>query len=329
MHLKRAPKLGLIAQAILVVSFVLALVAPAHAQLSANSTTVNFGNQTVGTQSTNPMLAEFTNTSSQITYNVINVTSSLSQFAYFVAGAESVAPGGVLDIWIWFSPSSVQSYSGTLTLTTDTGYSAQVGLVGNGISAHPAAPAAQGTISLSASSLNFGGVSVGGSGSQVVSITNTGSANVDVANVSTSGAGVAVFGISSGQVLTQGQNIAVYVSYTPSAAGGTSGNVTISSDASNPQAVISVSGSGLGVQVTNHSATLTWNPSTSSGITGYNVYRSFESGGPYSPLTSSVSSTNFTDNGVQAGQTYYYVITAVNSGNVESGYSNEAPAAIP
>jgi fibronectin type 3 domain-containing protein len=35
------------------------------------------------------------------------------------------------------------------------------------------------------------------------------------------------------------------------------------------------------------------------------------------------------DPGVQSGTTYFYVVTAVDSSNVESTYSNQATAAIP
>ena len=63
---------------------------------------------------------------------------------------------------------------------------------------------------------------------------------------------------------------------------------------------------------------------------GYNVYRGTQPGGPYSKLnTSLLSGTTYTDANVQSGTTYYYVSTAVNSGNVESAYSNQATAAIP
>jgi fibronectin type 3 domain-containing protein len=37
----------------------------------------------------------------------------------------------------------------------------------------------------------------------------------------------------------------------------------------------------------------------------------------------------FTDTTVQAGHTYYYVVTAVDSSNVESTYSNQVVASIP
>jgi hypothetical protein len=76
-----------------------------------------------------------------------------------------------------------------------------------------------------------------------------------------------------------------------------------------------------------HSVSLNWNASTSSGVTGYKVYRGTTSGGPYS-LLSNVSAASLTDNNVASGQTYYYVVTAVSS-SAESSYSNQAQAIIP
>ena len=78
-----------------------------------------------------------------------------------------------------------------------------------------------------------------------------------------------------------------------------------------------------------HAVTLSWTD-TSSGVSGFNVYRSPTSGGPYTRLNSTLlSATSFSDNQVQAGQTYFYVTTAVNSSNAESGYSNQAQAVVP
>lgn len=77
-----------------------------------------------------------------------------------------------------------------------------------------------------------------------------------------------------------------------------------------------------------HSVTLHWTASTSPNITGYKIYRATAQGGPYASLTS-VTGTSYVDNAVGAGQTYYYVTTAVDSNNAESGYSNEATAVVP
>ena len=72
-----------------------------------------------------------------------------------------------------------------------------------------------------------------------------------------------------------------------------------------------------------------WTASTSS-VAGYNVYRSAVSGGPYAIVNSAlITTTQFTDPTVQAGGTYYYVVTSVDSTGVNSGYSNEVSATIP
>jgi fibronectin type 3 domain-containing protein len=91
--------------------------------------------------------------------------------------------------------------------------------------------------------------------------------------------------------------------------------------------------SGVGVQPPQQPITyavkLEWIESTSP-VIGYNVYRGTESGGPYVLLSSSlVTGTQYEDSSVQPGQTYYYVVTAVDSSNVESTYSNQASATIP
>lgn len=79
-----------------------------------------------------------------------------------------------------------------------------------------------------------------------------------------------------------------------------------------------------------HSASLSWTASTSPNVTGYNVYRGTTSGGPYTKLNSAlIVATSYLDGTVLAGQTYYYVATAVDSSNAESAYSNQAQAVIP
>ena len=83
--------------------------------------------------------------------------------------------------------------------------------------------------------------------------------------------------------------------------------------------------------VHSHSVVLTWDASTSPDVVGYNVYRSGVSGGPYARLNGStpVPALTYTDTVVQAGLTYYYVVTAVDSEGNESAYSNQASALVP
>lgn len=70
-----------------------------------------------------------------------------------------------------------------------------------------------------------------------------------------------------------------------------------------------------------HSVSLSWSAPSSSTvtITGYDVYRSPASAGPYSKLNSTqVTSTLYTDPTVQGSTTYYYEVTSVASSGAES-----------
>jgi uncharacterized repeat protein (TIGR03803 family) len=79
-----------------------------------------------------------------------------------------------------------------------------------------------------------------------------------------------------------------------------------------------------------HSVGLLWDASTSSDVVGYNIYRGPSASGPYQKInTTLIVPTNYADNTVQAGQTYFYVTTAVDSQNNESEYSNQTQVTVP
>lgn len=158
-------------------------------------------------------------------------------------------------------------------------------------------------------------------------LTNSGGSSVTISNVTISGAGFNASGVSNGQIIAAGQTATLSVTFAPAATGSATGSVTIASNASNSPATISLSGTGTAVS---YSADLEWTASSSSGVIGYYVFRGTASGGPYSQLTASaVSGTKYTDNSVQARQTYYYVVTAVTSGGAQSADSNQVSAVIP
>jgi uncharacterized membrane protein len=78
-----------------------------------------------------------------------------------------------------------------------------------------------------------------------------------------------------------------------------------------------------------HSVSLTWTDGDS-GIAGYNVYRTTQSGTGYTKLNGSLATTtSYKDSTVQSGTTYFYVVTAVNTAGVESAFSTAALAVIP
>jgi hypothetical protein len=78
-----------------------------------------------------------------------------------------------------------------------------------------------------------------------------------------------------------------------------------------------------------HKVTLSWTASVSKDV-GYRVYRATRSGGPYTIIQfTPITGTSFVDSNVQAGQTYFYVVTAIDRSGVESAYSKEISATVP
>ena len=196
-----------------------------------------------------------------------------------------------------------------------------VALSGSGI-------AATYTLNVSPTSLNFGSVTTGTSStSQNVAVTNTGNSKVGISQIAVSGTGYSVTGGSAPVTLSPSQTLTLTTQFHPTAAGSSSGNISIASNATGSPAAVSLSGTG--VVAVQHSVALTWGASPSS-VSGYNIYRSTVSGSSYIKVNSSlVNGFSYNDTNVQSGSTYYYVTTAVNAAGKESSYSNQVSAAIP
>jgi hypothetical protein len=78
------------------------------------------------------------------------------------------------------------------------------------------------------------------------------------------------------------------------------------------------------------SVALTWLPSPTAGVTGYNVYRrTTPTGVPVKLNAALIAGTTYTDTTVQLGTTYYYSATSVGAGGLESAESPQATAVIP
>lgn len=84
---------------------------------------------------------------------------------------------------------------------------------------------------------------------------------------------------------------------------------------------------GLSAAAGNETVSLDWNDNGEGDLDGYNVYRSTTSGSGYTLLNASLlSSSDYVDNDVTNGTTYYYVVTAVDMDSNESAQSSEASA---
>ena len=236
--------------------------------------------------------------------NTTAISGAMSS-SYTTPATTTSDSGSLFKVIITNSAGSVTSASATLTVN--------------------AAPTA--SLTVNPSSLAFGTITIGAKSTIPATVTNSGTASITISNVSISGAGFGASGVSTGQILAPGQTASLSVTFTPSTTTGVTGNVTITSNATNSPTAVSLTGTGL--QTVSHDVVLSWNASASS-VIGYNVYRGQASGGPYTKVTSApVSVTSDVDSTVQSGSTYYYTVTSIDSSNMESGFSNETSAIIP
>ncbi|MHB8754318.1 MAG: beta strand repeat-containing protein [Candidatus Acidiferrales bacterium] len=286
-----------------------------RAEISVTPSTVSFGSVATGSTSTQTISLNNPGTA-----NLTVSQAGVSGTGFSMTGLTvpvTINPGTSKTFNAGFAPSSNGSASGNITLTSNApGSPMTIPLSGTGTAA---------TLTLTATppSLSFGNVAVGSTSSQNVTVTNTGNSSVTISQVTASGPGYTASGVASNTTLTAGQAATLTVTLTPTSTGSATGSVTITSNASNSPTTIALTGGS-------HLVDLSWTASTSA-VVGYNIYRGATNNGSY-PVKlngSPVPGVTFTDTNVLANQTYYYVVTAVDSNGVESAYSNQASATIP
>jgi Abnormal spindle-like microcephaly-assoc'd, ASPM-SPD-2-Hydin/Cep192 domain 4/HYDIN/CFA65/VesB-like, Ig-like domain len=281
------------------------------------ASSVSFGSVQVGSSSSKT--ATLTNSGgSSVTVSQANLTGS----AFGMSGLSTpmtLTAGQSFTFGVTFTPQAAGAASGSIAIVSDaSGSSPSVSLSGTGV--------AVGQFAVSPSSLSFGSVVVGANKSLTNTLSATGS-SVTVSSASVSSAEFTMTGPSVPLTIPAGGTATFTVTFTPQSSGAASANATFVTNAAGSPTVEALSGTGT--PAPQHSVSLSWSASTST-VAGYNVYRGGQTGGPYAKINSATDTvTNYTDNSVQAGQTYFYVTTAVASDGTESGFSNEVRAAIP
>ena len=253
----------------------------------------------------------------------VQVTRVAVNGSYFSVGGISLPvtllPGHSVTFSTTFAPQAAGAFSGNISVTSSATDS-------NLVIAESGTGTNSGSLGLSPSTMSFGNVAVGSAKTLGATLTAKG-AGITVKSGSLSSNEYSVSGLSLPLKLSAGQSVNFKVTFAPQSSGTANGTLSFATATSNPAAKASLQGSGT--TGTQHSVKLTWKASTSK-VSGYNVYRGTKSGGPYSLITSALDSgTSYSDTSVQAGVTYYYVVTAVNNGGQESVDSNQATATVP
>ena len=187
-----------------------------------------------------------------------------------------------------------------------------------------------GQLAVSPATLAVGSVVAGGSGTASASLSATG-ASVTVTAANSSNSQFSVSGLSLPVTINAGHSVPFTVTFSPSVAGSANATLTFTSNAQTSTTAETLTGTGTAAPT--HTVSLSWDPSSSPNISGYNVYRAAYSSscGSFVKINSSLhTSTLYTDSSVTDGTSYCYATTAVNTSNEESGYSNiVSPVQIP
>jgi len=227
----------------------------------------------------------------------------------------TLAPGASCTDSAKFTPTATGTRTATITIYS-TASNSTVTLPLSGIGT----AATSGTLAVSPAAL--GSVVVGTSGTASGTLTAGGS-SVAVSAVSSNNSAFSVGGLSLPVTIPAGNSAAFTVTFSPQTTGAVTAALTFTSNAQSSTTVGTLTGTGTAAPV--HSVNLSWSASTSSNVSGYNIYRAAYASacGSFSKINSLLNTgTLYTDSAVVDRATYCYATTAVNTTNEESGYSN-------
>jgi hypothetical protein len=237
-------------------SLIIALTSPASAsrpgpgsggQLTVSPSSINFGSVPVGSTQTQAVTLANPGSSN---VRITQATPSGPNFTFSGLSLPATLPSGQsITCYLAFTPQSVGAAGGSVALTFTVafkghggtinysgGTTVSVPLSGTGVSA--------GQLTSSGASLGFGNITVGSSQTLAETLTNSGGAGVTVSAISAT-TGFSYSAVSLPITLSPGQSVSFSTTFSPTSAGSVTGNLAITSNASNPALNVLLSGTGV------------------------------------------------------------------------------------
>jgi F5/8 type C domain/Pectate lyase superfamily protein/Abnormal spindle-like microcephaly-assoc'd, ASPM-SPD-2-Hydin len=211
---------------------------PGASGVTVAPSALNFGSLATGSTSGAQSVTVSNPTSSAASVSSIAVTGD---FAQTNTCGSSIAAGASCTVSVTFKPTATGARTGSLTVNAG-GTTNTVSLSGTGTTSGGGGGSA--TLTASPSSLAFGSEPVGSkTAAQTVTVTNAGTAAASVSSVSAA----APFAQTNtcGSSIAAGASCTVSVTFTPTAAGGASGSLTVASNATNPSLTVALTGTGI------------------------------------------------------------------------------------
>ena len=279
--------------------------------LTATPSSLSFGSVPVRTKATRSVVLKNNSSENQ---TLSRVTPQSPGFS--VSGPEApltLTPGQSVTLSITFAPLVAGVHGGGIFVA---GPWVDIPVSGTGTTI--------GKLTVAPTALNFGSVDVGSTTKQSFAMSATGG-SVTISSAASSNSQFTIPSTSFPMTIGAGQSVDFDVVFSPTQSGTSSGKLTLASDASGTPSSEALTGTGVLPQL---SVILSWNSSTSS-VSGYNVYRGKQAG-TYSRINTALDpSTTYTDGSVVSGTTYYYAATSVNSKGEESAQSAPVKVVVP
>jgi hypothetical protein len=210
-------------------------------EVGLSTTTLNLGNQTVGTKGSPQNLTVTNAGTADLTFSSITITgANASEYTQTNTCTGSISPLATCTVSVSFTPAATGTRTATLNLNDNAPTSPQtVSLTGVGVGNGPA-------VTLTPSSLTFPTTVVGvTSSSQTVTLTNTGTSSLSITKIVASGDFAQTNTCSA--TVNAGASCTFTVTFTPTRINTRTGSISITDNA--PASPQSVSLTGVGTLV--------------------------------------------------------------------------------
>jgi Bacterial Ig-like domain (group 3)/FG-GAP-like repeat/Abnormal spindle-like microcephaly-assoc'd, ASPM-SPD-2-Hydin len=203
-------------------------------------TSLSFGNQNVGTSSTEQTVTVTNGSASLLTVSSVGFNgTNPGDFSQTNDCTPSVASHATCTIQVTFTPTATGSRTAILTLTDSDSTSPQsITVNGTGTGGAP-------TVTFSPTSVSFSSQSVGTTSSSTgVTLTNTSGVSLSITSIGITGTNSGDFGETNtcGSTVAGGANCTISVTFSPTAVGSRSAAVTITDNAGDSPESVPVSG---------------------------------------------------------------------------------------
>ena len=154
-----------------------------------------------------------------------------------VATPLKLAAGQSISLEAHFAPVTAGEATGSIAITSNASDpNLTIALSGTGV---------QGRLSATPASASFGNVAMGGNNSKTLTLSNYGLGSATISHLSVSGKGFSMSTVATPLKLAAGQSISLEAHFAPVTAGEATGSIAITSNASDPNLTIALSGTGV------------------------------------------------------------------------------------